>query len=41
MWVMATVAVRISALRKEYPGRGGHQSVVAVDGIDVDIAAVP
>jgi ABC-type uncharacterized transport system ATPase subunit len=36
--VMATAAVRISALRKEYPGRGGHQSVVAVDGIDVEVA---
>jgi ABC-type glutathione transport system ATPase component len=37
--VMAAAAVRISALRKEYPGRGGHQPVVAVDGIDVEIAA--
>ena len=37
--VMATAAVRISARRKEYPGRAGHQSVVAVDGIDVEIAA--
>jgi len=37
--VIATAAVRISALRKEYPGRSGHQPVVAVDGIDVEIAA--
>jgi ABC-type glutathione transport system ATPase component len=36
--VMATAAMRISALRKEYPGRGGHHPVVAVDGIDVEIA---
>jgi ABC-2 type transport system ATP-binding protein len=35
--VVATAAVRISALRKEYPGRGGHQPVVAVDGIDVEM----
>jgi ABC-2 type transport system ATP-binding protein len=37
--LMATAALRISGLRKEYPGRGEHQSVVAVDGIDVEIAA--
>jgi len=36
---MATAAVRICALRKEYPGRGRRPSVVAVDGIDVEIAA--
>jgi ABC-2 type transport system ATP-binding protein len=35
---MAAPAVRISELRKEYPGRGGRQPVVAVDGVDFEIA---
>src|SRR5262245_26013912 len=36
---MATAAVRISALRKEYPGRGSGPPVAAVDGVDFEIAA--
>ncbi|QAY62840.1 ABC transporter ATP-binding protein [Xylanimonas allomyrinae] len=36
---MASTALRIRGLRKEYPGHDGHGPVVAVDGIDVDIEA--
>ncbi len=36
---MTTPALRVADLRKEYPGRSGHGTVVAVDGIDVEIAA--
>ena len=34
---MPTPALRITGLRKEYPGRGGGGPVVAVDGIDVEV----
>ncbi len=35
---MTTPALRIRGLRKEYPGRGGSGRVIAVDGIDVEVA---
>ncbi|ACZ30925.1 ABC transporter related protein [Xylanimonas cellulosilytica DSM 15894] len=35
---MPTPALRISGLRKEYPSRDGTGPVVAVDGIDVEVA---
>src|SRR5262245_55856216 len=35
---VATAALRISALRKEYAGRGGQEPVAAVDGVDIEIA---
>ncbi|MCL1871359.1 MAG: ABC transporter ATP-binding protein [Promicromonosporaceae bacterium] len=35
---MPTAALRVAGLRKEYPGHDGRGTVVAVDGIDVEIA---